>query len=81
MAKLEMSNIPDRHEDVAYARALVGFDGNPTGRLRVIAETGRIEAEWHGNLGSVWLPLPLVSIKDKGRIIGAQEAPLNFNGS
>jgi hypothetical protein len=79
--QLELSRIPDRKEDVGYAQGMLGPDAHPSGRLRVVAETSRIEVEWVGRFGAVWLPIPLVSKKDKGGLISGHEGePVKFNG-
>jgi hypothetical protein len=73
MAKSLASLIPDRHEDERYARALIGGDAAPTGRLRIVKETNQLQLEWVGTYGKVWLPILLVSEHDRREAILAPE--------
>jgi hypothetical protein len=62
-SKFEISNIPDDKADVRFAQHLVGLNAKPSGRMRVVVETGRIEIEWVGAMGAIFLPIPGVSKK------------------
>lgn len=79
--KFELSNIPDDKADVRFAQTMVGFNAKPSGRMRVVSETGRIEIHWVGVLGEIWLPIPGVSKKHAQTIGGHDlEGPAKLHG-
>lgn len=80
-SKFEISNIPDDRADVRFAQTFVGFNAKPSGRMRVINETGRIEIEWVGVLGAVFLPIPGVS-KKHAQTLGSHDlhGPVKLQG-
>jgi hypothetical protein len=47
-----------------YAQSKIGPDAHPTPRLRVLRdnESARIQQEWVGNFGKMWLDLPIVVV-------------------
>lgn len=57
------AGIPDDQADVSLARAAIGENARPTGRLRMLGIDGsrcRLQYEWQGDYGRVWFDIPLV---------------------
>ncbi|MBE7186388.1 MAG: hypothetical protein INR68_18510, partial [Methylobacterium mesophilicum] len=50
--------------DVQAAIAHVGHEARPTGRLRLLstAKAARLQQEWRGEAGTVWLNVPVVQV-------------------
>ena len=56
----------DDYSDTMAAVSAVGRDARPTGRLRMLqvrGVAGRIQQEWRGDLGVVWLDIPMISVE------------------
>jgi hypothetical protein len=55
--------IIDNCDDIRAAQA-VGLDAKPTGRLRQLTTrtAGRLQQEWRGEFGVIWLDVPLVKL-------------------
>ncbi|MCJ2067787.1 hypothetical protein MKK75_03020 [Methylobacterium sp. J-030] len=57
---------PERRPDVQAAMAQVGYEARPTGRLRLLqtASAARLQQEWRGEYGTVWLNVPVVQVDE-----------------
>lgn len=57
---------PEPRPDVHAAIDLVGYEARPTGRLRLLQTTqaARLQQEWRGEHGSVWLDVPVVHVPE-----------------
>lgn len=57
---------PERRTDVLAAIACVGHEARPTGRLRLLqtADAARLQQEWRGEYGTVWLNVPVVHVAE-----------------
>jgi hypothetical protein len=56
--------ILDNFADIKAAQDIVGHDAKPTGRIRQLSTrtTGRLQQEWQGEWGTIWLDVPLVMV-------------------
>ncbi len=57
---------PENRPDVKAAIALVGYDARPTGRLQLLQSkrAARLQQEWRGKAGTVWLDVPIVAVPE-----------------
>lgn len=57
---------PETRADVEAAIKFVGYDARPTGRLRCLQtkSRGRLQQEWRGEGGTVWLDVPIVEVPE-----------------
>lgn len=73
-----MNVIVDDEADLKEARRLIGPDAKPSGRLRLLQvrhlTIGRIQAEWVGRGGKVWLAIPITLVDELPPLAGLRNA-------
>ncbi|GEM_PF-6689716 len=57
--------VQDDERDIEDAVALIGPDAKPSGRLRFLTDivSGRLQQEWRGEYGRIWLDVPMIQLK------------------